>query len=129
MHKRLLSALCLLVFLLAGCQQEDPSTSGSSTTFAVDTTPPVAGTLETERLSILPWDSGRAAYTGGYFAAETANGFFLEYMAKLYYADKSNPDNWVVVCAEPECEHEVGDGGCGAHLAGAFLRKTSGFIT
>lgn len=123
MHKRLLSALCLLVFLLAGCQRDDSSTSSDSTTFAVDTTPPVAGTLETERLSILPWDSGRAAYTGGYFAAETANGFFLEYMAKLYYADKSNPDNWVVVCAEPECEHEVGDGGCGAHLAGAFLLK------
>ncbi len=123
MHRRLLAVLCLIALLLAGCQQEIPESSGSSATFTVDTAPPVAGVLETAQLPILSWDSGRAACTGGYFAAETANGFFLEYMAKLYYADKSDLSNWVVVCAKPECEHEVGDSRCGAHLAGAFLLK------
>lgn len=45
------------------------------------------------------------AETSRYQMAETDNGYYLVMWESLYYADKANLSNWVLVCNEPECEH------------------------
>ncbi len=36
---------------------------------------------------------------------ETESGFYFTLYRYLFYADKANMDNWVLVCSEPDCEH------------------------
>ena len=37
--------------------------------------------------------------------AETEDGYFLASDRMLYYADKDNLEEWVVVCNKPDCNH------------------------
>lgn len=45
------------------------------------------------------------AETSRYQMAETDTGYYLVMWESLYYADKGDLSNWVLVCNEPECEH------------------------
>ena len=45
------------------------------------------------------------AETSRYRMIETDAGYYLVMWESLYYADKANLSNWVLVCNEPECAH------------------------
>ncbi len=122
----LLLCLFLLLTLFSACQTEPPvdlETSSTGEHAAVDVTLPVQETLQTKLIEILPWNAGRAEETDCYFTAETEHGFYVEYGAMLYYADKSDMTNWVIVCPDAECEHKEGDPECGACIIGTFVVK------
>lgn len=57
-------------------------------------------------------------YTSGGAMAETEQGFFYKYGDVLYYADKSDLTNWVAVCNEPKCGHNVSS--CSAYVVNGF---------
>ncbi len=123
MEKILRLLLALVAFsLLVGCQHNESEIS-TERTFAVDTTPPTKGSLVTATLNNLPWDSGRAEKTSGYFAAETEFGYYIEFYAQLFYADKSNLNTWVVVCPNADCDHSTGEQECASRLSGEFLLR------
>ena len=63
------------------------------------------GVMEYEKLEILPWNSGRCEATSFDSMAETALGFYMCPMDRLYYADKADLSNWVPVCGNPDCKH------------------------
>ena len=106
--------LCaVLLFLLHGCHaQSDPGAVGS----AIWTEMPALtyGAMEYEKLQILPWNSGRTEATSYNMMAETEKGWYLLHATWLWYADKENPGNWVIVCSEPDCDHF--SPGCGGRL-------------
>lgn len=63
------------------------------------------GVMEYEKLKVLPWNSGRCEATSFDSMAETALGFYMCPMNRLYYADKADLSNWVPVCGNPDCKH------------------------
>ena len=63
------------------------------------------GVMEYEKLQVLPWNSGRCEATSFDSMAETALGFYMCPMNRLYYADKTDLSNWVPVCGNPDCKH------------------------
>ncbi len=128
----LLLCILLSLVLLVGCQSEpeDASTSDKVTAPSTDATcalSVVPGTLATERIQTTSWNSGRTEQSSGYFVAETETGFYFEYGAMLFYADRADLSNWVAVCSVPECAHtNVTDmymGVCGANIGGSYLLK------
>lgn len=56
----------------------------------------------------------RCAMTGNCTFAETDSGYYMMRYGYLFYADKSDLGNWVLVCSEPDCSHEAGF--CPGHL-------------
>lgn len=50
-------------------------------------------------------DLNLCAQTSGGIMAETEEGYYLHILGRLYYADKTDLTNWVVVCNEPDCSH------------------------
>ena len=74
------------------------------------------GTMDADKLAVLEWNDGRCEVTSFYRMAETEQGYyFLHDMYKLYYADKSAPDQWVPVCNRPDCDH-WNSPNCDAHM-------------
>ncbi len=67
------------------------------------------GVLESEKLEILPWNSGRCEATSCGMMAETENGYYLIYGSWLWYADKGQLDRWIILCGKPDCTHLEGD--------------------
>ena len=102
MQKRIMwSILFLMLILLSGCGRKEPIT-----TAAWAEMPPLTyGQLSHEKLDVLPWNSGRCETTSLSAMAETEAGFYFVFHRWLYYADKANPENWIVVCSDPTCTH------------------------
>ncbi len=143
---RSLLCACLIMSVLCGCQfasqeqlgstvgegapNKDVSGSAAESTVYPTATPLTPGTLETELIGVLPWDSSRTELSSGYFVAETETGIYFEYGAMLYYADRSDLSNWVVVCPAPDCTHKIGDisdkpdaDQCNAFISSSYLLK------
>ena len=89
---RILALLLGLLLLLPGCNQEEQPDVIPDSGAWKDIPQLNFGTLEYEKLSKLPWDSGRADATGNYRIAETADGLFLLVGLQqiLYFADKTS---------------------------------------
>ena len=127
MNRRILRILALLLgllLLLPGCNQEEQPDVIPDSGAWKDIPQLNFGTLEYEKLSKLPWDSGRADGTGNYRIAETAKGYYFAVVTQqiLYYADKSDLHTWVPVCSKPNCGHGAGNLSCDAHVFGnSFL--------
>ncbi len=112
-RKRILSLALsvLLVLPLVACRQNpEPGTSTPSSANPGASTPPK---LDTRPDSPVVRDLGSAERTSECEVAETENGFYLQFQNILYYADKSDLTNWVPVCNEPDCEHDLDS--CTAH--------------
>lgn len=53
--------------------------------------------------------------------AETEQGYYDIHNMLPYYADKRNLSNWVVVCTDPVCNHEIqGENTCDARIDDGF---------
>ena len=65
------------------------------------------GVMESEKLAVLPWNSGRCEAVSSDTMAETELGYYLlnGTPSYLYYTDKTSTENCVVVCSQPECNH------------------------
>jgi len=94
----------IFLMLLAGCGQE---TGAGAMGSEVWTEMPglTYGVLESEKLEILPWNSGRCEAVSENGMAETENGFYYVTGGLLYYTDKANPEKWIPVCNQPDCDH------------------------
>lgn len=95
----------LLLVLMAGCAAEEvpPAPAGSE---VWETMPAlVYGVLEYEKLTVLPWYSGRCEATSQNSMAETETGFYCAYNSMLYYSERETPGYWVPVCSKPNCMH------------------------
>lgn len=86
MKKRLLCLLLLtsLACSLCACAGKDPHEAPAV---------PAAADLAT------------AARTSACRMAETENGYYMEQGQMLYYADKADLSNWVLLCNAPDCDH------------------------
>ena len=121
MNRRILQILALLLgllMLLPGCNQEEQPDVIPDSGAWKDIPQLNFGTLEYEKLSKLPWDSGRADGTGHYRIVETAKGYYYLLNLKLYYADKNDLHTWIPVCGKPNCGHATGDIHCDAYVSG-----------
>ena len=127
MNRRFLRILALLLgflLLLPGCGKEEQQDMIPDSGAWKDIPQLNFGTLEYEKLSKLPWDSGRADATGNYRIAETADGLFLLVGLQqiLYFADKGDLQTWVPVCGKPNCGHASSPRSCDAFVSGnSFL--------
>lgn len=110
--------ICVLLVLLmtalqlAGCAQpEQEPEPVSSNIWEV---PQLNyGVLQYEKLSVLPWYSGRTEATSRNLMAETKMGYYTAFSSfHLRYADKTDLKYWVRVCNNPSCSHR--DVRCGA---------------
>ena len=105
----------ILVTLLAfsGCAQEEPESTEPFITW--DNIPQLTyGQMEYEKLSVLPWYSGRTETSTFHKMVETEQGYYVIYNSRsLFYADKADLSNWVPVCNRPDCKHKD-DIGCNA---------------
>lgn len=99
---RVAAALAVMCILLAGCSQEPQILESEHWTQMPQLT---YGVFEYEKLTALPWHAGRAEAVSHNQVAETADGYYCTYSARLYYSDKDAPDLWVPVCNEPDCDH------------------------
>ncbi len=117
-----LSCLLLAALFLAGCNRTDPVEQNQDTqapattqaTQATQSTPAVA-------LEVLSWDADRCMVTSGCQMAETEQGYYYIHNMLLYYADKSDLSDWVVVCTDPACNHEtLGENICEAMVDEGF---------
>lgn len=106
MNSRFLRILALLltVVLLFGCAGKPDSGEVNSKIWK--SWPALTfGQMESDKLSVVAWDSGRTESTSGYRFAETKNGFYRSWNGWLWYADKQDLTNWMVVCDAPDCDH------------------------
>ena len=95
--------LCMLlaVLLLAGCQSDEPMP-----TAPIDTAPVlVPGQMESGLLVAEPGNYHRSVADGNGDFVEIESGYYYMSSSVLYYADKTNLENWVVVCNDPTCKH------------------------
>ena len=98
--KKLL-CIVLAALLLAGCQSEEPIPTNP-----VDTAPVlVPGQLESGLLVAEPGNYHRAMVDGDGDFVEIETGYYYMSSSRLYYADKTNLENWVIVCNDPTCKH------------------------
>ncbi len=102
--------LLLLVFLLllAACGTDTPQVT-EAPTVPTENNETVQGenssTLQPLVLEI-PAEE-RCAITGNGKFAETENGYYMIRTEYLFYADKSDLSNWVLVCTKPDCSHPL----------------------
>lgn len=106
--------IILTILILTGCVTQKHGGAGST---SWEKMPAVAfGVLKSEMLSIQPWNSGRAEETSQYALAESEKGFFFLWNNYLYYSDKTQPELWVPICNDPDCDHQDAVAGCSAIL-------------
>lgn len=115
--------LLCLALVLGGCREETPEITES---IVWETVPPLDyGVLESEKLTAEHWYCGRAEPTSRCMMAETELGYYMVVNSFLYYADKANLHNWVVVCNQPDCKHSMnwsyGDVVCNGSGISRFL--------
>ena len=119
MRKKIASIVALLLsvfLLLPGCQTEE---SGITESLLWEAPKLNYGVLESEKLEVLPWYSGRAEATGANLWAETKDGFYhcpIVYSGSLIFTDKGEQLNWVHVCTKPDCTHPEKSFSCEAYL-------------
>ena len=111
---------CLAAVLLCGCQTKEPENTDPIITW--DNIPQLTyGQMEAEKLTVLPWYSGRTEISTANAMAETEQGYYLIYNDMyLLYADKVDLSNWVLVCNQPDCKH-LGYDGCSAYVSRPWL--------
>lgn len=106
MRERILAGLLFLCLCLPGCGEESDGKIFGSKVWT-EGLPLTWGQLEGEKLTPLPWDSGRAEATSRFAIAETRDGYYMCNENQLVYADKTNLDFWVPVCNQPNCSHST----------------------
>ena len=117
MKIRVVAAVALVIFLLSlcGCSKADVPLVTAEYQSELS-----YGVFEAEKITVLPWNSGRSEFTSYNTLAETENGYYFMFSSWLYYADKSDLSNWAVLCNKPNCNHY--DGLCNGKIyASAFL--------
>ena len=120
-----------LLLLLPGCGISNPLGGAQDIDLRNHVPQLNFGTLEYEKLSKLPWNSGRTESTGYYHFAETEQGYYFFNISHnlLYYADKANLSNWVVVCNKPNCKHKSNAIDCNGRVHGnSFLLQDNRII-
>lgn len=75
----------------------------------------IEGNQDNEKASLA---SDICAQTSNGFMAETEEGYYYLCVGRLYYADKSDLTNWVIVCNDPNCPHN--NDTCSAHITSGF---------
>ncbi len=97
---------CLAAVLLCGCQAKEPENTDPIITW--DSIPQLTyGQMEYEKLSVLPWYSGRTETSTFHEMVETESGYYMIYNHQyLFYADKADLSNWLPVCNQPDCKHK-----------------------
>lgn len=102
----LILIVCLVSLVFSGCRKE-PGVGATGSDIWEEFPALTYGVMEYEKLEALPWNSGRCEATSFYTMAETENGIYMldEGFQKLFFADKTDLTNWVMVCNQPECEH------------------------
>ena len=95
----------LLLVSMAGCGEEVDTKERGSEVWT-EGLPLTWGQLESDKLTVLPWDSGRCEATAKYHMAETRDGFYVAGDRRLLYADKVDLTHWVLVCGKPNCNHQ-----------------------
>ena len=133
MKIRILAAALFCLLILFGCQKEPAEVKYQE---VWEHMPELNyGVLEYEPLEVLPWYAGRCEATadltwGHPIWAETELGFYTLLDSRLYYADKANMGNWVVVCNQPDCKHSsewrYGDPVCNAGVASNSFLMVNG---
>ena len=114
--KRTISILLVMLMTLAmltGCQEDTAERVYEKPTF----TP---GTMESDLLQAEPGNYQRCSDTSDGTFAEIETGYYTEKDGLIRYADKTNLEGWVMLCANPDCSHT--DTRCTAK-AGAFMYK------
>lgn len=120
-YKRLFCLLLCCCAVFAACGAEPDGKIRGSEVWT-EGLPLTWGQLEGEKLTVLPWDSGRCEATAKYHMAETRDGFYVAGDCRLLYADKVDLTHWVPVCGKPTCKHQsmyswsVGDIMCDAEI-------------
>lgn len=108
MKKRMciIAWFCLAAVLLCGCQTKEPENTDPIITW--DSIPQLTyGQMEYEKLTALPWYSGRTETSTFHKMVETERGYYTIYNSYyLFYADKADLSNWVPVCNRPDCNHK-----------------------
>lgn len=85
------------------------------------------GKLAGEKLGLTAWDSGRCEATSENTMIETENGYYYAYQEYLFYADKTDLSNWVLLCSKPDCGHPS-HGRCSASLNSGRIVSRDGRI-
>jgi len=99
--KRYICLLLAMLLLLAGCQAEEPKPTESVNT----SSELIPGTLYTGKLVPEAGIFQRSMSCNDGEFAEIESGYYIMSGTFLYYADKSDLNNWVPVCSNPECRH------------------------
>ena len=111
--RRACCVLMTLIFLL--------SLSGCSQDLLPQQTQEVSTSGDSQRLQADPGNYDRSKHTGYGSFQETEAGYYYVYNSCLYYADKTDMSNWVVVCPDPACAHSRGSD-CVAQTESVFLK-------
>jgi len=99
-----LSVCLLAILILTGCtknSQDRPLVTSPWKGWPAIT----YGKIESAALGVTTWDSGRCAATSENTMIEAEKGYYYAYQEYLFYADKADLSNWVLVCARPDCDH------------------------
>lgn len=98
---QIVALICLAALLLTGCSKDNiPELPEGSYESQL-----TYGVLEAEKLSVLPWNSGRCETTTGNTMVETEIGYYLVNNNIIYYADKVDLSLWVPLCNLANCVH------------------------
>lgn len=103
-YKRLFCLLLCCCAVFAACGAEPDGKIRGSEVWT-EGLPLTWGQLEGEKLTVLPWDSGRCEATSQFAIAETRDGYYMGPDNRLIYADKVDLTLWVPVCNQPNCGH------------------------
>lgn len=117
MKRKIISIVVLVLLLLSffGCGKDDVPVVTAEYDSAL-----TYGVFEAEKLKVLPWNSGRCESTTANALTETENGYYFVYYGHIYYADKDNLNNWVLLCNKPACAHYENPY-CNAATDGAWI--------
>ena len=118
---RFIACLCLVALLLAGCSKQESGPGEMGSEVWKEMPKLTYGVLETDPLEVLSWNNGRAEATSRNLLAETELGYYFFCHGYLYYADKANLENWVLVCNKPNCEHWDLTKGCNAYIMSGYF--------
>lgn len=104
-------ALLMILTLLPGCTEEETLPAPIGSQYWEHYPSLAANSLNSDPLTVQSWNCGRLEATSYETMAETETGYYLVYMNRLFYADKTDLANWVPICNQPDCKHTEA-GGC-----------------
>ena len=108
--------ICIGLLFLAGCQEAPAEESYTQCQL-------VPGTLETGVLRAQPgnYPERQCIFLSSDFA-EIEAGYYRIFDNQLYYADKTDLDNWVLVCPDPDCSHQITENCSAENLSGLYIQ-------